>query len=162
MNNLLRQHKNPGPEHLQATKTEEISWSLPANVRCLDNHESMRAEILETSTSQSAADNLLEMRGTPKYLTGRWPSLIYRKFINFPFSASVIPAQKILLLAGLALRPERLSNSTNTSLITLTELRVATEKIKRSSTKQRWLSLRLAHFGWKLVAPSGYVDFKFI
>jgi len=73
-NNFLGKDKNPSPIYCKLKRTEDINCNRPAKERCLTSQESVRAVILETKLSKSAANNLVVIKGTPKYLTGRDPS----------------------------------------------------------------------------------------
>jgi hypothetical protein len=75
-------------------RTEEIICNLPANDRCLSHQESIREVNLTTRPSQSAAVSLLVIKGTPKYLTGRQPSAIFKVSNRRCFSLTGTPEQK--------------------------------------------------------------------
>ena len=48
--------------------SEETSWSLPENVRFLQNQESIWVVILSSKTEQFAAVSLVEIKGTQNSL----------------------------------------------------------------------------------------------
>jgi hypothetical protein len=67
--------------------------------------------ILSIKDPQSAEESLVEMRGTPRYLTGRCPSIIFNSPNSKCLILSEIPEQKKELFDGLAFKPERTSYS---------------------------------------------------
>lgn len=50
--------------------------------------------------------SLEEIKGTPKYLTGKAPSLYPKEAINWFFTLGATPQVKMLLLSGLGARPD--------------------------------------------------------
>jgi len=119
------------------TKTEDRSCNLPAKDSFIASQESILDDILEIRLSQSTAESLLEMRGTPKYLIGRTLSGICSNSKRFCLPVGVTPARKTELLEGLASKPERASNSARAPMQHRTEANVAAEKINKLSAKQR-------------------------
>jgi hypothetical protein len=71
---------------------------------------------LEIRLSQSAVESLLEMRGTPKYLTRRTLFGICNNSKRFCLAVEVTLARMIELLEGLAFKPKRASNSARTPM----------------------------------------------
>jgi hypothetical protein len=95
----------------------------------------MRPAIFSTKTLQSPADNFEEMRETPRYQIGNFPSSICNSCSKEAFSLSETLEQKNELLKGLALNPDNPSNSNNAAVITEMEDKLASENNKKSSAK---------------------------
>jgi hypothetical protein len=92
-------------------KTEDRSCNLPTKDSFLTSQESILEDMLEIRLSQSAAESLLEMRGTPKYLIASTLSGICSNSKRFCSAGGVTLAKKTELLEGLASKPEKASNS---------------------------------------------------
>jgi hypothetical protein len=86
---------------------------------------------------QSTADNLKDIRGTPRYQTWRCPSPICSLVKKEDFNLSETPEQKRELFEGFALKPESNSNSLKAALMMVMEIELAYENNNKSSAKQR-------------------------
>ena len=112
----------------------------------------MTAVILSIRGLHSISDHLPNIRGTPRYLTGSFPSLNWRKSRIWCFKCAGTAERKFSLFVGFALRSEILLKASRVSWIIVREWMLALENSIKSSAKQRRVSFRVSHLGWKLNA----------
>jgi hypothetical protein len=101
--------------------TEDSNCNRPAKESFLEVQELILPVILSTRALQSPADSFEEIRGIPRYLTGRRPSFICRSSSKSALIPSETPAQNRKLLEGFAFKPKICSNSSSAFLMTAIE-----------------------------------------
>lgn len=130
--------------------TIDRSYRQPAYERDLVVQECSRDLIGWIKGEQWVAYSCFVQRGTPKYRISKNHVSIPIFSFNMHISWSFIPAKKIHDFWMLIAIPHLASKSLKTSRIFSIDLRDPSEKIKRSSTKQRWVNLVLSYFWWWL------------
>jgi len=98
--------KIPDQNTWRLYRTEDNNWSLPAKEMFFEVHEPIHPGILSIKALQLEVDNFEEIKGTPNYLIGKWPSFICNLSSKETFKLEETPEQKKELLAGLAFKPD--------------------------------------------------------
>lgn len=94
-------HQTTNFGHLPCSQTCQEANANPSRVEVYlqrtdtdrESQELILLEILSNKTSQSREESCLEIKGTPKYHTGRQPSFIFRLSITIYFCLAETPAQ---------------------------------------------------------------------
>lgn len=139
--------------------TVDISCTRPANESVFTAQDLNRFEILSTSGSYSSILNLWDIRGNPRYLTGRVPQG-NPKTCRWCGWITSLPAKNNCVLSLFTWSPDQDAKSSNVSLIPTKEEQLPSKKIITSSANMRWEIARWDVLGWYLIRPAAYLDFN--